>query len=108
MPVKASASREEFWCSAGGRMPGQFGRWYRTEDGRPSARLAVSSTSATRPVARVRYQNGVEELTTIAVGGTGAARTAVASTHLAPSLVLAPARAVPPPAHPPHAPLLPH
>src|SRR5258708_39037962 len=96
MPVKASASREEFWCSAGGRMPGQFGRWYRTEDGRPSARLAVSSTSATRPVARVRYQNGVEELTTIAVGGTGAARTAVASTEAARSLVLGRATVVRP------------
>src|SRR5258707_12936230 len=35
--------------------------------------LAVSSTSATRPVARVRYQSGVEELITIAPGGTPAA-----------------------------------
>ena len=34
--------------------------------------LAVSSTRATSPVARVRYQSGVVEVTTIAVAGPAA------------------------------------
>src|SRR6185437_2691941 len=70
--VKASASSEAFLCSAPVTNLGQAGRWYLTEDSRPRAMLAVSRTSATRPVARVRYHRGVEELTTRAIGGPAA------------------------------------
>src|SRR5262249_50028400 len=70
--VKASASSEAFLCSAPVTNLGQAGRWYLTEDSRPRAMLTVSRTSATRPVARVRYHRGVEELTTRAIGGPAA------------------------------------
>ena len=77
IPVKASASSETFLCSPAVTNLGQAGRWYLTEDSRPKAMLAVSRTSATRPVARVRYHRGVVELITRALGGPAAASAAL-------------------------------
>src|SRR5215831_473766 len=69
-PVKASASSAVFRCSPAVTNLGQAGRSYRTEVSRPAAMFRVSSTSATRPVARVRYHSGVVEVITRAPGAT--------------------------------------
>src|SRR6202046_479381 len=67
--VNASASSEVLRCSPIVTKRGQAGRWYLTEDSRPNAMLRVSSTSATSPVALVRYHSGVDDVTTMAAGG---------------------------------------
>ena len=70
--VKAQASTDALRCSPAVTNRGQPRLAYRTEASRPSAMLAVSSTRATSPVARVMYQSGVLEFTTIATAGAAA------------------------------------